>query len=287
MKFFPKLLICTLVYLSTFLTASAEDVFEIPRSLIVPIKDTGTGRFYELFIKMPNNYSKDKVYPVVYMTDGMYVFQTVSGATRFPINFGRMENAMLVGISWEKKFPAGLSRQRDYTPTTDRTWKDPTGQAKQHLDFIRNDVIKYVEATYSVDPNHRTYVGNSLGGLFGAYVLFTKPDTFKNYILGSPSFWFDNEVIFSLEKDFFETSQKLNANVYIAVGEYETPEFSDIRHNMVEQATRFHTQINSRGYLGMKTKFDIIPSANHSIAFPTSAIHGLWWLLSKRPTSKP
>ena len=84
--------------------------FKVPRSEIISVQDSSTKGMYELYIKLPKNYSKEKRYPVVYMTDAMYSFQIVSGATRFPINFGRMENIMLVGISWQKDFRPDFSR---------------------------------------------------------------------------------------------------------------------------------------------------------------------------------
>lgn len=275
------------VYLGTFLllttlaTAVASESFKIPRTEVVSIQDSGTKRMYELYIKLPVNYSKEKKYSVVYITDAMYSFQIVSGATRFPINSGRMENLMLVGISWQDDFRADYSRQRDYTPTRGKNWKSPTGEAAQHLEFIRNDVISYIENTYSTDPNNRTYVGNSLGGLFGAYILLTKPGTFKNYVLGSPSFWYENKIIFDFETQFAKTHKELNANLYIAVGERETPELSGVPNDMVEDAKKFQTLLDGRGYKSLKTKLNVIPSANHATAFPTTAIQGLWWLHKK------
>ncbi|MDB4076584.1 alpha/beta hydrolase-fold protein [Porticoccaceae bacterium] len=274
----PKHLLLAILFFCPFSEAGVDVPFKVPRSEIISVQDSSTKGMYELYIKLPKNYSKEKRYPVVYMTDAMYSFQIVSGATRFPINFGRMENIMLVGISWQKDFRPDFSRQRDYTPTKDKSWKSPTGSANNHLEFIRRDVISYIENKYSVDPNNRTYVGNSLGGLFGAYILLTKPDTFQNYVLGSPSFWYDNEIIFEFESNFSKSHTALEADVYIAVGERETPEYTNSRNNMVELSQKFYTILNERGYKGLNVKFHIIPSANHATAFPTTAIQGLWWL---------
>jgi uncharacterized protein len=252
--------------------------FEIPRSEIVPIRDAGTGRQYELFIKLPPHYSKDKKYPAVYMMDAMYTFQVVSGATHYPVNFDYMEEIILVGISWEKDFRPDLSRQRDYTPTVAKGFKDPTGQADKHLAFIRNDVIPYIEKNYSTDPARRTYVGNSFGGLFGGYILLTQPDTFKNYILGSPSFWYDDKVTMTFESEYAKKHADLNANVYISVGQLETPPYTEAKHEMPKDAEAFYSRLKSRNYKNLSIKLDVIESANHAIAFPTTAAQGLWWL---------
>jgi uncharacterized protein len=258
--------------------AAEKKPFEIPRSEVVPIRDTGTGRQYELFIKLPPYYSKDKKYPAVYMADAIETFQTVSGATHYPMNFGYIEGLILVGISWEKDFRPDLSRQRDFTPTVAKGYKDPTGQADKHLAFIRNDVIPYIEKHYSADPARRAYAGYSFGGLFGGYILLTRPDTFKNYILSSPSFWYDNEVIMTLESEYAKKHSDLDASVYISVGQLERPPYTKDKHEMPRLAEALYSRLKSRNYKKLSIRFEVIESANHATSFPTAASQGLWWL---------
>ena len=47
---------------------------ELPRIQVIPIEDTKNDRQYELYIKLPEDYSenKDKKYPVLYSTDAMW-----------------------------------------------------------------------------------------------------------------------------------------------------------------------------------------------------------------------
>lgn len=258
--------------------AAEKKSFEIPRSEVVPIRDTGTGRQYELFIKLPPSYSKDKKYPAVYITDALENFQIVSGATHYPMNFGYIEGLILVGISWEKDFRPDLSRQRDFTPTVAKGYKDPTGQADKHLTFIRNDVIPYIEKNYSADPARRAYVGHSFGGLFGGYILVTRPDTFKNYILSSSSLWYDNEVIATLESEYAKKHSDLDANVYISVGQLEKPPYTKDKHEMPKLAETLYSRLKSRNYKNLSIKLHVIESANHATSFPTAATQGLWWL---------
>jgi uncharacterized protein len=63
----------------------------------------------------------------------------------------------------------------------------------------------WVRERYDADPGDNAYFGNSLGGLFGAYVLLNEPATFQRYGLGSPSFWYHNGVIFEQEKAYAAT----------------------------------------------------------------------------------
>lgn len=260
--------------------ADQNPAFELPRTEVIGIQDTGTKRTYELHVQLPLNYSSDKKYPVVYMTDSPYTFPIATGAARVPVNLKRMENLMFIGISWQKGHEPALSRQRDYTPTaSSHGYKDPSGEASRHLDFIRNDVIPYIEKRYSTDAANRTYVGNSFGGLLGLYILLREPTTFKNYIIGSPSIWWDNKYILDLESKT-KLNRNLEANVFIAVGAEETITRDSPKHDMVGDATTFHTRLKNRNLDKLNLELRVIEHATHATAFPTTAVQGLWWLFN-------
>ncbi|AOT08707.1 alpha/beta hydrolase [Pseudoalteromonas luteoviolacea] len=276
MKFLPFILI--LISFSQLVKAQNISTFEIPRSSVIDIKDPISNRVYPIFVKLPASYGRDqgKSYPVIYLTDALYSFQIVSGATRFPMNTGKMEEAIIVGISYSKGTKGPSSRIRDFTHKKDSSWKLETGRALEHANFIENSIFPYVKSHYRVN-NSRTYVGNSLGGLLGAYILFTKPDMFSNYILGSPSVWFMNNDILSIKP-----KKSLDAHkIFIAVGERETPKYDSPRHDIVAGAQQLLSKLSSGQYPNVQVKFLAIEGANHETAFPTTAIQGLYWLFKK------
>lgn len=257
--------------------------FTLPRTKVEMLQDPATKRSYEIHIQLPIDYTPDKKYPVVYMTDSPYTFPITVGAARYPANFKKMEDVMYVGISWQSDVSPGYSRQRDYTPTiVTKGYKDPTGEADKHLKFIREFVIAHIEGNYSVDPANRTYLGNSYGGLFGAYVLLTRPETFANYILGSPSLWWDNQTIFTLEAQTKALTKDIAANIFISVGMDEYANSKSTRNDLRGDARRFHEKLKLRQLPKMKLQLRVIDSANHETAFPTTAIQGLWWLFNKK-----
>jgi len=280
LKLLTYILSLLFIFTSSYSIASETSSFQIPRSKIVEIKDPNSQRVYPLFIKLPKSYSKndDKTYPVIYLTDAWYSFQIVSGATRYPMNARKMKEAIIVGISYAKGSKRDSSRVRDYTPSLNKTWKQETGGAQQHMDFIEGSVIKYMENNYRTDPSNSTFIGNSLGGLFGTYILLTKPALFKNYILGSPSYWFDNKFIFQLEKR--AKIENINANVFISIGERESKTLES-NYEMVKDAETLYTKMLAWQQPKLKLKILIIPEANHQTAFPTTAIQGLHWIYSK------
>ena len=274
------LYLCLTFFISTNQLVFAQDknAFEIPRSSVIDIKDPESGKVYPVFIKLPRSYSDNnkKTYPVIYLTDASYSFQIVSGATRLPMNTGKIQEAIIVGISYEKGLKGNLSRVRDYTYINDPTWKLQTGNAQQFINIIHQSIFPYIQKNYKVNDS-RTFVGNSLGGLLGAYILFTAPNMFDNYILGSPSVWFKSNDILKINP-----LMNLNKhNVFIAVGENETPKLNGTVHDMVAGSKQLKLKISSANFPNTKTKLLIIQGATHETAFPTTAIQGLYWLFKK------
>lgn len=283
MYFIRTYLFLWLVVFSSVVQAVESNEFTMPRTKVEILQDPVTKRSYEIHIQLPISYTPDKKYPVVYMTDSPYTFPITVGAVRYPANAKKMEDVMYVGISWQTDTTPGYSRQRDYTPTlVTKGYRDPTGEADKHLRFIRESIISYIEGRYSVDPGNRTYVGNSYGGLFGAYILLTHPEMFANYILGSPSLWWDKQYIFTLEAQTKALSASVAANVFISVGMEEYANSESTKNDLLGDARQFHDKLKLRQLPNMKLELRVIESANHETAFPTTAIQGLWWLFNKK-----
>ncbi|WP_350285791.1 serine hydrolase [uncultured Croceitalea sp.] len=258
---------------------------ELPQVRVVPIKDTKTARNYELYIELPEDYAENpsKKYPVLYYTDAKWHLEMLSGATEY-----MLEDIILVGISWQLDINEDLknergvhvSRFRDYSisehsdPEIQKKYQ--LGQANNHLDFIRNDVIAYIDNTYRTDPNSRTYFGYSLSGEFGAYILLSQPETFNNYIIGSPTVRGEVDYLKELNTKFgpYEASNKnssLNANVFIAYGSLEEA--------VVEPIEAFVKLLNDRRDGGLSV-FNEVIDGNHSTAFPMTAVRSVAWLSS-------
>jgi predicted alpha/beta superfamily hydrolase len=264
-----------LAWLLVCFKLSAATAYELPRSMVIEVAEQSSGRIYPVFIQLPPSYTTQtaQTFPVIYLTDGPYSFPTVAGAMRFPVNNGVIQQAIIVAIAYEKGAEGSSSRIRDFTPTIDKTWKQQTGHAKEYLAFIRDTIMPLMEHRYGASQTDRTFVGHSLGGLLGAFILLTEPDLFSNYILSSPSVWFDDDSI--LKMPFSRPQKKLK--VYLAVGEYETPAYGE-GQDMVAAALRLKDKITLNRHPNIDMKFSIIAGANHATVFPTTAIQGLHWL---------
>jgi len=281
MRIFHFLLL-SLVMLSTSLVAQSNQ-FSIDNTEVVDISDPNRGRTYQLYIKVPATYNRDShqqsVYPAVYLTDALTAFPLASGASQVPMNAGKMQEAILVGISWEVGISPIDSRIRDFTPTVNPEWARETGGAEDHLNFIRDKVIPYMETNYRADSAHRIFSGHSLGGLFGAYIFATNPELFAGYILGSPSLWFDRKVVLTSPEYNQLTEPSEIAKVFIGVGELEQPVFSGAAANLVEDAQTYYDKLINKGKDLTTVQLQIIDGAIHETAYPATITQGLNWIL--------
>ncbi len=246
---------------------------QLPRIQVIPIQDTKANRQYELYVKLPEEYSEnnDIKYPVIYYTDAMWHIELLSAATEYI-----MGDVILVGISWQKdinedvkqEYGAHASRFRDYSfwkKTNPKHPKIKFGQADHHLTFMRDEVFEFIENTYRTDPTNRSYFGYSLGGLFGAYTLLTAPDTFKNYILGSPSV----QLLADDGTKIEFKNKKINANVFITSGNLEK--------GLDEQIKAFIQFLEKRGNEDLLIKHALI-LGDHQTAFPMMGVRSVNWL---------
>ena len=154
------------------------------------LKETRTLNIY-----LPPSYEADKTrqFPVIYLLDGSADedFIHVAGIVQF-LSFpwiGILPDSIVVGI-------ANVDRKRDFTYPSqlaiDNEEFPTSGGAAAFLQFIEQELTPLISNNYRVS-GHRTLIGQSLGGLFATYALFEKPDLFSQYIIVSPSLWWDEE----------------------------------------------------------------------------------------------
>lgn len=103
------------------------------------------------------------------------------------------QNLIVVGISSKNE------RDRDFTPTLT---SDGGGGSENYSKFIEFELIPKIENEYSVENSStdRIIIGHSYGGLLAGYFFTKHPNIFNNYIILSPSFWYDNNIFFNMKK---------------------------------------------------------------------------------------
>lgn len=264
--------------------ASASDYvpYEMLGTHTVQIKHTAADRQYDLYVKLPEDYdaSGSVLHPVIYTTDADWHMPLLAGTADY-----LMPNAILVGISWQtdmqpieglENTPAYASRFRDYTPIPSKNAELQDryrfGDAANHLEFITRDVIPYIEGTLKADPKARTYLGYSLGGLFGAYSLLSQPETFQNYILGSPALDADDAAYLdALESETAPTLSDLETAVFVTIGDQEQAKMDRVKGlvDVLKRRSPFGQQVSD---------LVVIEASDHAAAVPDTFSRSLRWL---------
>ena len=263
--------------------------YVIADSQVWDVPDASSGRNYQIYVKLPSNYNSnpDKIYPVLYVTDADYSFPVIN---RLGWRAGGIEDYILVGLSYAKGENGGLSRRRDYTPTTTGAPDAPVGAvyggAKHYLEYIKTQVIPFVESKFRADKTRRIYAGHSYGGLFGAQILLNDPTLFSGYILGSPSLWYDSRYTFKTEAEYAATHTDLPADVFMFIGEYETPGLGPAkdpnRYDMVTDTQDFAKVLQSHNYPSLKVKYEVLNDEDHGTIAPRGYTHALQHFLRSK-----
>lgn len=94
--------------------------YEVAGSEVWSVPDPVSGRDYQVFVALPASYAEqpERRYPVLYVTDADYAFPLLRQISRrLNVEGPRVEDFILVGLSYAKGDGGMQSRRRDYTPT--------------------------------------------------------------------------------------------------------------------------------------------------------------------------
>ncbi len=193
-------------------TKTEEKVF--PLGIIRQLHSIELNENRTLNIYLPEGYHQDSSYPVIYLLDGSAAedFIHVAGLVQF-YNFpwvNVLPKSIVVGI-------ANVDRRRDFTfPTTiEKDKKDfpTTGGSEKFIRFIEKELQPYIYQSFKTTGSNMI-IGQSLGGLLATEILLKKPELFSQYVIVSPSLWWDKESLLKIQPALF----KNKLSVYIAVG---------------------------------------------------------------------
>jgi predicted alpha/beta superfamily hydrolase len=225
---------------------------------------------FHVMVSVPDGYySSEKRYPVLYVLDGDVAFGMAASIARYLQIGENIPELIIVGIGYgalDKS--AGEKRRRDYRPTQ-------AGDAENFLNFLNGQLIPYIDLKYRTIPDDRTINGYSIGGLFALYTLFTKPETFSGYIIGSPYLIWDNYSIYNYEENSPDKIGEKKINLFISVGSEE----SDDKY--FDPIDKLVTQIQERNYIGLKLETKVFDGSTHLMGPPESLTHGLISIFSK------
>ena len=203
------------IMLLSFLQSCKKEVFSPELTRDFSIQSTANGATYDIKVGLPANYDPSaEKYATIYVLDGEENFDFVSNQCKEISDKNAVENVLVVGIGY------GKDRSIDYTPTK---ISSVTGGALEFLNFIETQLIPEMEEQFGVDTarSSRVILGHSYGGLFGANVFCVDNELFGNYILLSPSLWFDDLISLQLEADYRQHNKDRSQLVFMGIGAAE------------------------------------------------------------------
>lgn len=231
---------------------------------------------FDVYIHFPANYeASNKKFPVLYLVDGEGDFSQAEEYFASMMAAFHISEPIVVAITNGDSKTAALNHiNRDLTPSYIADMP-VSGGGPAFLGFMSYELIPYIDANYKTDAENRTLYGYGMGGLFASYVLFQKPELFKNILIDSPTLTYDNGVIFGLEKKYYASHLELNVNVLLQVPELETPVQKASFQKMVEV-------LKQRHYLNLNLNASVISNATHLTGKSVTMFRALSWAYIKQ-----
>ena len=162
-----------------------------------------------------------KKYPVLYYTDAWTNVDYFNLAGNVLGNSKQIEPVILVGISFDADLDEWVKlRKQDFIPNL--TNPDSINGAKNFLNFIKKELMPYVEQNYPADSTDRGYFGYSLGGLFATWVLKEDPTLFKRIGIGSPWLEVDDYLLLKEQTLLKNINDLQDLKVFVEYGTLES-----------------------------------------------------------------
>ena len=171
------------------------------------IAAVSNGTTYPLNIYLPPGIETMRAtVPVVYLLDGESRFQAMVDVVE-----STHALVVVVGIGNE------ALRGRDYVPANLCT---PGGGGEgAYLDFIRFELIPFVETTFGGDPLRRILLGHSHGGSFVLYALFNEAPAsrhFASYLASDASIDCMSATVYGWESAYAAANTALTVRLHVS-----------------------------------------------------------------------
>jgi len=224
-----------------------------------------------LNIYLPPSYNPEnkKSYPVIYLLDGSVDedFIHIAGLVQF-LTFSWLDiipESIVVGI-------ANVDRKRDFTfPSKnerDIAEFPTTGGSAKFIKCLEKEIKPLIENKYATNGTS-TIIGQSLGGLLTTEIFFKHSHLFDNYLIVSPSLWWNDESLLQKSPAPLHSPK----NVYIAVGKEGS--------QMENAANGLRFKLKLLDLENLKLHYNYFPELDHGDTLHKAAYDGLEKIFAK------
>jgi predicted alpha/beta superfamily hydrolase len=240
----------------------------LPNTEIRTIKSKNTGRTYEIYIRLPNNYAQNPSlkYPSVFVLDGQWDFKLIDSVVGGLLFDQFVPEMFIVGISYAGENPNYEALRLMDDTSVPLEGVPGSGDAPKFLAFFKDELIPFISSNYRTHDAQRILLGSSAGGLFTLYAMFEAPLLFNGYIAASPAVSISDNVTFKQEAQYASQHQDLPVKLFIGAGELE---------GFAQPVQEFCDIVRSRGYSGLKMESRIIEGERHAGNKPEAYNRGL------------
>ncbi len=260
-------------------------------------------------VAAPASLPADAAVPVLYVVDGDLIYGMAAEIARAMSSADSMPPCYVVGIGYDADFALFLKlRTADLSPPLgaeaavqlgtlgDAIGSDRNGGADAFLAFLIDTLQPEIAARYpATDGAERFLFGHSLGGLFAAHALLTRPDSFSAFIASSPSLWWDDFSILRKVPDFASAVATLPRppRILVDVGgkEQDLPQEAPpgagmtleeaqahiSRARMVDAAREFVDALRDAG--AAEARLIVFAEEDHVSVVPGALLHGMRFAL--------
>jgi len=262
-------------------------------------------------VAAPATAMPDSAVPVLYVVDGDMLFgmaaeiaRAVSSVAGFPAHY-------VVGVGYDADYadflklrtadlapPIGAQALADLASLGAAIGGEQGGGADAFLDLLSGPLQAEMTARYPATAGgSRILFGHSLGGLFAAHALLTRPDSFSAFLISSPSLWWDG---FSILGQLTAFRKRLSAvprqpHIFVNVGarEQELPTSvpdgigvtlaeaqEQVRGaRMVDAAGEFAGALGEAGAIALRHV--AFAGEDHVSVAPAAILHGMRFALDR------
>ena len=206
------------------------------RTETASIRSAQTGATYELQIYLPPSYSSSSAaFPVIYALDGDALYPPVSRFQNLKeILERRRVEAILVGIG------GTVRRSTDYA----------FPGALPYHEFLKSELVPFIESKYRSDPAKRILTGLSLSGSMTGHALFLEGASgaliFSHFLSFEGAFSFQKVDTYDLEQKMYDAQKgkAINATLILA----RCPDVAGCNYVPVGE---MYEKLLQRGYPGL------------------------------------
>jgi len=248
------------------------------------------GQEYIIKVTLPRNYDSQKEYETLYYLDSWWLSELVLGTYAILNLSEKIDDVVLIGISLNGNLKDwNIQRTMDFTPSEYNMGfemkagkgengislnKSNTGGADIFIDFIETKIFKLIELKYPSIGENRTLMGHSYGGLFSLYTIQRKSKLFSNYIIISPSLWWNNSELLKMELFYAFEQSKTSNSIYLCYGNSESKLIS-------KSNTKVDIILSGLEKEKLDYKFKVFNETNHNSILPQGIYKGLLYTYRK------